>query len=140
MIYRSKRQEDSVRFGRYVVYGERHKSICALVPTDYQRMEENIVNVLEQQKKELFELLEIYDGYEALQDMSETLVGCTYGAGYDEGIIGKLAYVVDLIVSHSSPGLFNRDVDFADTELARILSDRELDNHRKAELLLGIGG
>ena len=49
------------------------------------------MNVLGQQKRELFELLEIYDGYEALQDLSETLVGCSYSAGYDEGIIGKLA-------------------------------------------------
>ena len=95
------------------------------------------MNVFDLQKKEMYELLEIYDGYRALQDISVNLVGYTYGAGYDEGIIGKLAYVVDLIVSHSSPGLFNRDVDFADTELAQILDNEKMDNHMKAEKLLG---
>ena len=95
---------------------------------------------LEEKSKELYRLLEIYDGYEALQEVSEALAGCSYGAGYDEGILGKLAHVVNLIVSHSDPLLFDKTMDFADTKLARILSDRELDNHRKAELLLGIGG
>lgn len=93
---------------------------------------------LEEKSKELYRLLEIYDGYEALQEVSEALAGCSYGAGYDEGILGKLAHVVNLIVNLSNPSLYDRTVDFADTELGRILDDRKLDNHVKAEVLLGI--
>lgn len=98
------------------------------------------MNVFDLQKKEMYELLEIYDGYRALQDISVNLVGCTYGAGYDEGILGKMAYIVDLIVRRSNPALFDRTVDFADTELARILDDEKMDNHMKAEKLLGFMG
>lgn len=96
------------------------------------------MNTIEEQKEEMFRLLEIYDGYEALQDVSETLTGCGCDCGYGEGVLGKLTYIVSIITSHSDPTLYDRKTDFHDTTLARILDDRNMDNRRKAECLLGL--
>ena len=96
------------------------------------------MNAFELQKDEMYRLLEIYDGFNQLQGISKSLIGYSYSSGYDEGILGKLAYIVDIIISRANPSLFNKSVDFSDTELARILNDREMDNRLKAEILLGI--
>ena len=85
----------------------------------------------------MYRLLEIYDGYEMLQDISDVLIGHRYSAGYDEGVLGKLAHIIKLIVDRADPSLYDRDVDFHDTELARILDNKEMDNHLKAEMLVG---
>ena len=92
----------------------------------------------EEQKEDMFRFLEIYDGYEALQDVLETLGGCDYETGYGEGILGKLTYIIDLITSHSDPLLYDRKKDFLDSPLAHLLADREMDNHLKSEYLLGL--
>ena len=84
----------------------------------------------------MYRLLEICDGYEMLQDISDVLIGCRYSAGYDEGVLGKLARIVKLIVDRADPSLY-RYMDFHDTELALILDDKKIDNHLKAEMLVG---
>ena len=56
----------------------------------------------------------------------------------DEGVLGKLAHIVKLIVDRADPSLYDRDVDFHDTELALILDDKKIGNHLKAEMLVGI--
>ena len=85
----------------------------------------------------MYRLLEICDGYEMLQDISDVLIGCRYSAGYDEGVLGKLARIVKLIVDRADPSLYDRYMDFHDTELALILDDKKIDNHLKAEMLVG---
>lgn len=93
----------------------------------------------ETRKTEMYRLLEIYDGYEELQDVADSLVGFGCSAGYDEGILGKLSHVVRLIVDRTDSALYDRTVDFCDTELARILNDKNLDNRCKAEILTRFG-
>ena len=56
------------------------------------------MNMIEAQKKEMYEYLEIYDAYNTLQDISKMLTGCGCDCGYGEGILGKLTYIVDLTV------------------------------------------
>ena len=41
-------------------------------------------------------------------------------------------------VDHADPSLYDRNIDFHDTELALILDDKKIDNHLKAEMLVGI--
>ena len=45
----------------------------------------------------MYKFLEIYDAYNSVQDISETLAGCGCDCGYSEGVLGKLTYIVDLI-------------------------------------------
>ena len=92
----------------------------------------------ETRKTEMYRLLEIYDGYEALLDFSESLSGYSCGCGYDEGILGKLSNIIDVIKNRARPALFDKSVDFSETDFARILDDRELDNRVKAEMLIGV--
>ena len=96
------------------------------------------MNMIEAQKNEMFEYLEIYDAYSTIQDISETLTGCGCDCGYGEGTLGKLTYIVDLIASHSDSSLYDRTIDFHDTRLARLLGDKQMDNYVKAEYLLGL--
>ena len=87
---------------------------------------------------EMFRFLEIYDAYVTLQSISETLTGCGCDCGYGEGALGKLTHIVDIIVSHAEPSLYDRSKDFCDSRLSRLLDDREMDNRLKAEYLLGL--
>ena len=93
---------------------------------------------LEKQTNTMYRLLEIYDAYETLQDISDTLTGVGCSAGYGEGVLGKLSHIVRLIIDHADSSLYDSSVDFCDTELAQILGDREMDNHHKAVILTGL--
>ncbi len=79
----------------------------------------------------MFELLEIYDAKEELERISEELSGVAFATGYDEGILGKLSRVTDIIM-RGSP------LDDDQTEFWEILEDKSLENHRKARMLLGL--
>ena len=96
------------------------------------------MNMVETQKEEMYEFLEIYDGYEALQDISQVLTGCGCDCGYDEGVLGKLMNIIGLIRNHSDPSLYDRNIDYYETRFAKLLDDRQMDNHLKAEYLLGL--
>ena len=89
----------------------------------------------EKRREDMFRLLEIYDAYGTLQDISDLLTGFGCSAGYDEGILGKLSHVVRLITDRADPALFDRETDFSDTELARILDAKDMDNRHKAQIL-----
>lgn len=91
-----------------------------------------------QQTEELFQFLEIYDGYEELLEVMEVLGGFIYKAGYGEGILGRLVHIVDIIKSHSDPTLYDRKQDFSDSRLAHLLANKKMNNHLKAENLLGL--
>ena len=84
----------------------------------------------------MFELLEVYDAMNDLREVEEMLVGESIGVGPGEGIMGNLSYVSQ-IISRYSP-LYMPDVDYDKTYYCRVLEDEEMDNHRKARILLGI--
>ena len=87
-------------------------------------------------EKTMYELLEIYDAVMELEEVEEMLTGTTISTGYEEGIMGKLSYVFQIIARYSP--LFTPDVDFEITDFGRVLEDDDLDNHEKARILLGI--
>ena len=45
---------------------------------------------------------------------------------------------IGLIRNHSDPSLYDRNIDYYDTRLAKLLDDSQMDNHLKAEYLLGL--
>ena len=96
------------------------------------------MNMIEAQKEEMFEYLEIYDAYNTLQDISKALAGCGSDCDYSEGVLGKLMNIIGLIRNHSDPSLYDRNIDYYNTRLARLLDDSQMDNHLKAEYLLGL--
>ncbi len=49
----------------------------------------------------MFELLDIHDAKEELHQVLEMLSGMDCGIGYDEGILGKLSRVTDIIKRQS---------------------------------------
>ena len=55
------------------------------------------MTAFEAQKEEMYKFLEIYDAYNSVQDISETLAGCGCDCGYGEDTLGKLTSIVDLI-------------------------------------------
>ena len=46
--------------------------------------------------------------------------------------------IIGLIRNHSDPSLYDRNIDYYDTRFARLLDNRQMDNHLKAEYLLGL--
>ena len=84
----------------------------------------------------MFELLEVYDAVNDLREVEEMLVGESIGVGPGEGIMGNLLYVSEIIARHSP--VYCPDVDYDKTYFCRVLEDEEMDNHRKARILLGI--
>ena len=91
----------------------------------------------EKQEETMYRLLEIYDAYETLQDISDLLTGLGCSAGYGEGVLGKLSHIVRLIIDHADPLLYDKEIDFSGTKLAQILGDKDMDNRNKAEILTG---
>ena len=67
------------------------------ITTSHVRKGDTIMTAFEAQKEEMYKFLEIYDAYNSVQDISETLAGCGCDCGYSEGVLGKLTYIVDLI-------------------------------------------
>ena len=96
------------------------------------------MNMIKAQIEEMYEYLEIYDAYNTLQDILETLSGCGCDCDYSEGVLGKLMNIIGLIRNHSDPSLYDRNIDYYDTRLAKLLDNRQMDNHLKAEYLLGL--
>ncbi len=84
----------------------------------------------------MFELLEIYDATEELQRVLVMLINEDIAPGYEDGILGKLSRVMD-IIRRNSP-LYRPGEDYDRSEICRILENEVLDNHQKSRLLLGI--
>lgn len=85
----------------------------------------------------MYELLEIHDTIDQVYIIQELLTGQTVGAGYGEGILGRLSYVTDIIMRYSrlrrDPGL-----EFEKTEIGKVLDNKDMDNRRKARIILGL--
>ena len=84
----------------------------------------------------MFELLEMYDAVNELEEIEVMLVGESVGVGPGEGIMGSLSYVPEIIRWHSP--IYIPGADYKDSRFGRILEDEKMDNHRKARILLGI--
>ena len=61
------------------------------------RGKEDVMNMIKAQIEEMYEYLEIYDAYNTLQDILETLSGCGCDCDYSEGVLGKLMNIIGLI-------------------------------------------
>ena len=84
----------------------------------------------------MFELLEVYDAVRGLEKIEEMLIGETIGVGHGEGILGNLSYVSEIIKRHSP--VFTPDEDYEKSYFWKVLDDEEMDNRRKARILLAI--
>lgn len=71
-----------------------------------------------------------------LETVLEMLTGEEDAVGYEEGILGSLSYIDDIISRHSP--LYHSEDDFFESEFGRILEDKKMNNHKKARLLLGM--
>lgn len=87
-------------------------------------------------ERTMFELLEVYDAVNELHKVEKMLVGIETGVGPGEGILGNLSYVPEIIRRYSP--VYTPGVDYEDSYFWKILDDEEMDNHRKARILLGI--
>ncbi len=86
-------------------------------------------------ERTMFELLEIYDAKEELHQVLEMLAGMDCSIGYDDGVLGKLSRVTDIIKRHSP--LHHTEEDYDESGFWKILEDETIDNHQKAGRLLG---
>lgn len=86
-------------------------------------------------ERTMFELLEVYDAVCQLEKVGEMLYGAEDAPGYGEGILGNLSYVADIIMRNSPIYVPGEEIE--DTEFGKILFDKEMDNKKKARLLLG---
>ena len=86
-------------------------------------------------ENDMYGLLEIYDAYEALIDAVKTIVGKDLAVSFSDGILGKLQWISDLIAKHSP--MFDSDLDFTNQPFYEVLSNKEMDNHEKAKVLMG---
>jgi hypothetical protein len=84
----------------------------------------------------MFELLEMYDAVNGLEKIEIMLIGESVATGPGEGIMGNLSYVTEIIRRHYP--IYTPGVNYEDTYFGKILEDEEMDNHRKARVLLGI--
>lgn len=89
-------------------------------------------------ERTMFELLEIYDAVNRLCNVQEMLVGVSYGVGPGEGILGDLSYVTEIIARYSP--LYDSNEDHDTSYFWRIMENRQTDNHKKAQILLGMPG
>ena len=88
-------------------------------------------------EKTMFELLEIHDAIDRLYEVERLLIGTCVGTGPGEGIIGDMEYhTIEIIMRHSK--IYQPGQDIIDSYFGKVLYDKEMDNHRKARILLGI--
>lgn len=90
-------------------------------------------------EQDLADLLAIYEAQEALQSIVESLIGEMVGCGPGEGICGDLGRVYDIIKRHSAlPANEDPLSSFEESPLGRVLANREMNNRRKARIILGL--
>lgn len=83
-------------------------------------------------------LIQAYDACMALEKTARELFGEDVALTYGRGAVGDLAYVEELIRSLSPLGerQAGEDVDYSETELYKVLSDREIGLEERAERIL----
>lgn len=90
-------------------------------------------------EQDMTDLLTIYSTQETLQDIVESLIGEKVGCGPGEGICGDLGRVYGIIKRHSVlPTNEDPLSSFEESPLGRVLANREMDNRRKAQIILGL--
>ena len=88
-------------------------------------------------ERTMFDLLEIREAVDRLYEVEKLLIGNCVGVGPGEGIIGDLEYhTMEAIMRHSP--LHNEGDDILDSYFGKVLYDKEMDNHQKARILLGL--
>lgn len=83
-------------------------------------------------------LLRAYDAYVSLERTAQKLFGEDVAVTYGHGLTGNLAYVEELIwqLSPVVQMLSSEDVDYTETELYKVLADRNMEVEEKAKRLL----
>jgi len=90
-------------------------------------------------EQDMVDLLAIYDAQEALQELVGALIGTQIGCGPGEGICGDLGRVYNIIKRHSAlPTDDDPSSSFEESPLGRVLANREMNNRRKARIILGL--
>lgn len=90
-------------------------------------------------EQDMADLLAIYEAQEALQSIVESLIGEMVGCGPGEGICGDLGRVYNIIKRHSAlPTDDDPSSSFEESPLGRVLANREMNNRRKARIILGL--
>ena len=90
-------------------------------------------------EQDMADLLAIYEAQEALQSIVESLIGEMVGCGPGEGICGDLGRVYNIIKRHSTlPTDDDPSSSFEESPLGRVLANREMNNRRKARIILGL--
>lgn len=90
-------------------------------------------------EQDMTDLLTIYSTQETLQDIVESLIGEKVGCGPGEGICGDLGRVYGIIKRHSVlPANEDPLSSFEESPLGRVLANREMNNRRKAQIILGL--
>ena len=85
----------------------------------------------------MFKLLEVYNASLDFSDILYKLIGKPFcDVDPSEGILGALDYVPEVITKFSP--VYDPTEDYEESRFWQILDDREIDNHVKARLLLGL--
>ena len=91
-------------------------------------------------EKQMAALLDIKDAAEALEDVMEILMGVNYALSFNEGALGRLSKIYDLIKEFSPVYVAQgqHDEDICKSTFGAVLEDKTLTNEEKAKILLGL--
>ena len=86
--------------------------------------------------KDMTDLIYIYDGFTEMEKAIYTITGQDNIYIYDEGAMGKISRVIDILRRNTS--LYNpeRDEDFEKSEFAKVLDNKSLSPEERAKKLL----
>ena len=87
--------------------------------------------------KDMVDLLHIYDATEDIEQIANDLSGgSNFGHGYDDGIVGKLTRVRDIIYRNSP--IYDEFEDFETQPLGKVLNARGMAYEERAKIILGL--
>ena len=106
----------------------------AMTHTDTDRTDSSVPFRLEHMEM----LIQAYDACMALEETARVLFGEDMALTYGRGVVGDLAYVEELIRRLSPLGVvqMEEDVDYTETELYKVLTDREIGLEERAKRIL----
>ena len=87
--------------------------------------------------EDMNDLLQVYDAKWELEDVVASLMGAgPYAFGFEDGIIGKISRVAQVIIRNSP--VYDPDDDFHSQPIGRALDDRSLSYEERARVILGM--
>lgn len=86
-------------------------------------------------KQDMIALIQIFDAKEELEEIVKQLSGNQLAHGFDNGIIGNLSRVTDLIAKHSP--IYDDDLDYENQLLGQTLLNKQLSYDERADIILG---